>query len=130
MQILKLPPPPVASESATEPVQLLIANIDYDDFKGKLGIGRLTAGTLTVGDTVGFTKPGEDLKKGKISELFIFDNLGRTSVKSASAGEIVVVAGLADVMIGDTVVDKDDPKPMEPIAVEEPTVRMTFRYTR
>jgi len=129
-KILNLPAPPVTEASATEPAQLLVANIEYDDFKGKLGIGRLTQGTIKVGDQVGHTKPGQPVTKGKISEIFVFDNLGRKSVPSASAGEIVMVAGLEGVTIGDTIVDPLNPLPLTPIAVEEPTVRMTFSVNK
>lgn len=127
-KILNLPPPPTGD--VTDSRQLLIANIDYDEFKGKLGIGRLTAGTLKVGSTVGYTKPGMPVKTGKISELFVFDNLGRKSVTEVAAGEIAMIAGLDGIAIGDTIVDKDDPKPMEPIAIEEPTVRMSFMVNK
>jgi len=121
--ILNLPKPKVKEEDA---LQLLIANIDYDQFKGKLGIGRLHSGKISQGQSVGFLKPGEDMTLGKISELFVFDNLGRAQVKSASAGDIVMVSGLEKVGIGHTVVDPADPLPLPPIAVEEPTVKMTF----
>merc|ERR1711990_821185 len=66
------------------------------------------------------------MKKSKVTELFVFEKLGRSNVDEAKAGEIVMVAGLADIMIGDTVVNPQDPVPLPPIAVEEPTVRMTF----
>jgi GTP-binding protein len=129
-KILGLPAPPVTEASAKLPRQCLIANIDYDDFKGKLGIGRVTAGTLKVGDQVGYMKPGEDMRTGKVAELFVFDNLGRTNVDEVKAGEIAMIAGLEDIQIGDTIVSKEDPQPMEPIAVEEPTVRMTFSVNK
>jgi len=129
-KILDLPAPPVTTASAGLGRQCLVANIDYDEFKGKLGIGRLAAGTLKVGDQVGYMKPGETMRTGKISELFVFDNLGRKSVETVTAGEIVMMAGLEDVMIGDTIVSKEDPKPLTPIAVEEPTVRMTFSVNK
>jgi len=127
-KICELPPPPAGSPAASK--QLLIANIDYDDFKGKMGIGRLTAGTLKVGSTVGYTKPGKPVKTGKIAELFVFDNLGRTAVDEVSAGEICMITGLDGIAIGDTIVDKDDPQPMTPIAIEEPTVRMSFMVNK
>ena len=127
-KILDLPSPPAPEADVTR--QMLIANIDYDDFKGKLGIGRLTSGSLKVGEQVGFCQPGGDVKTGKVSELFVFDNLGRKSVPEVHAGEIVMVAGLADIQIGDTVVDKENPAPLPPIAVEEPTVRMTFSVNK
>lgn len=132
-KILNLPAPPVSPTAATDPVQLLVANIDYDDFKGKLGIGRLSSGTIKVGDQVGFTKPGEAVQKGKVSEVFVFDNLGRKSVDKAEAGEIVMVAGLDAIQIGNTLVDPVGDISayiMDPIAVEEPTVRMTFSVNK
>ncbi|CAM9280524.1 unnamed protein product [Choristocarpus tenellus] len=117
-------PKPVVKE--TSPLQVLVANIDYDDFKGKLGVGRVHSGSLKRGGNVALARPDQDLKAGKISELFVFDNLGRKAVDEAHAGDIVMIAGLPEVGIGDTVVDPATPMPMEPIAVEEPTVRMTF----
>ena len=76
------------------------------------------------------TKPGEEVRNGKIGELFVFDNLGRQPVEEARAGEIVMFSGVGDVTIGDTLVDKADPRPLEPIAIEEPTVRMTFSVNK
>ncbi|CAM9287420.1 unnamed protein product [Ascophyllum nodosum] len=121
--IMGLPKPLVREKS---PLQVLVANIDYDDFKGKLGVGRVHSGSLKKGQTVGFGRPGEDLRTNRIAELFVFDNLGRAAVEEAHAGDIVMVAGLSDIGIGDTIVDPANPNPMVPIAVEEPTVRMTF----
>lgn len=95
-RILELPPPKLSDAGSA---QMLIANIDYDEFKGKLGIGRLGAGSLKVGQTVGFMQPEQTMKTGKISELFVFDNLGRKSVSEAQAGEIVMVAGLPDIQV-------------------------------
>ena len=127
-KILDLPSPPDADDANLR--QMLIANIDYDEFKGKLGIGRLGAGSIKVGEQVAYCQPGGDMKTGKVTELFVFDNLGRKSVPEVHAGEIVMVAGLSDIMIGDTVVDKENPAPLPPIAVEEPTVRMTFSVNK
>ncbi len=127
-KILDLPSPPDADDANIR--QMLIANIDYDEFKGKLGIGRLGAGSIKVGEQVAYCQPGGDMKTGKVTELFVFDNLGRKSVPEVHAGEIVMVAGLSDIMIGDTVVDKENPAPLPPIAVEEPTVRMTFSVNK
>ena len=121
--ILELPEPKVDKSKS---LQLLIANIDYDDFKGKMGIGRVLNGKLKVGDSVAYGKPDETHKTGKIAEMFMFDNIGRQSVQEVSAGDIVMVTGIDDIGIGDTIMDKDDPVPMEAIAVEEPTVRMSI----
>jgi len=123
-KMLELPKPKVGTDE--DPLQILVANIDFDDFKGKLSIGRVAAGKIKVGENVGFTRPDADVKTGKVSEIFVFDKLGRKNVDEAVAGEIVMVAGLPDVQIGDTIVNKDNPVPLPPIAVEEPTVRMTI----
>ena len=85
---------------------------NYDDFKGKLGIGRVHSGSLRKGQVVGVTRPGEPVKTSRISELFVFDNLGRSAVDEASAGDIVMIAGINEIGIGDTVVDPADPQPM------------------
>ena len=121
--ITELPEPKVDD---SKPLQLLIANIDYDDFKGKMGIGRVLNGKINVGESIAYGKPGEDYKQGKIAEMFMFDNIGRQSVQGATAGDIVMITGIEDITIGDTIMDKEDPQPMEAIAVEEPTVRMSI----
>lgn len=124
--ILKLPPPQVAAAGDEVGVQMMIANIGYDSFKGKMGIGRIRAGKIKKGQTVGVTRPGEAVRQGKVAELFAFDNLGRTPVEEATAGDIIMFSGITDFTIGDTLVDPRDPQPLTPIEVEEPTVKMTF----
>lgn len=126
-EITKLPCAKVDSEV---PLQMLIANVDYDDFKGKMGIGRITNGELKVGQDVFYGKPGEDHKKARIGEMFVFNNAGRTSTESAYAGDIVMITGISDVNIGETIMSTDDPRPLPPIAVEEPTVRMSFSVNK
>lgn len=126
-EILRLPPARVDKE---HPLQMLIANVDYDDFKGKMGIGRVTNGIIKVGEEVAYGKPGDTYKKGKISELFVFNNVGREKVESASAGDIVMMTGIADITIGDTVMCKETQIPLPPISVEEPTVRMSISVNK
>lgn len=122
-EILKLPK---AKVDESQPLQMLIANVDYDDFKGKMGIGRLLNGKLSAGEEILYGKPGEPLKKGKINELFVFSNVGREKVNSVFAGDIAMMTGIPDISIGDTLMNKDDPIPLPPIVVEEPTVRMSI----
>ena len=122
-QILKLPK---AVVDKSKPLQLLIANIDYDEFKGKMGIGRIVNGEIRSGEEFAYGKPDEPIKKAKISEIFVFNNIGREKVESASAGDIVMITGITDINIGDTVMSKETPIPLPPIAVEEPTVRMSI----
>lgn len=109
---------------------MLIANVDYDDFKGKMGIGRIVNGNIKAGDEVLYGKPGEPYKKGKVAELFLFNNVGREKVNEAFAGDIVMMTGIADITIGDTIMNKDIPDPLPPISVEEPTVRMSISVNK
>lgn len=113
-----------------KPLQLLIANVDYDDFKGKIGIGRILNGELKTGDDVVYGKPGEAVKKSKVSEVFVFNNVGREKVDRAFAGDIVMITGIDEISIGDTVMDKETPIPLPPITVEEPTVRMSIAVNK
>jgi len=121
-EILKLP---TAEFDSAKPLQLLVANVDYDEFKGKMGIGRVQNGEVSVGEEVAYGKPGETYKKAKINEVFTFNNVGREKVNQARAGDIVMLTGISDINIGDTVMNKENPLPLPPITVEEPTVRMS-----
>eukprot|EP00567_Pseudictyota_dubia_P014172 CAMPEP_0197437242 /NCGR_PEP_ID=MMETSP1175-20131217/4513_1 /TAXON_ID=1003142 /ORGANISM="Triceratium dubium, Strain CCMP147" /LENGTH=674 /DNA_ID=CAMNT_0042966707 /DNA_START=276 /DNA_END=2300 /DNA_ORIENTATION=- len=123
--------PPVIESTASDDLQCLVSNIDYDDFKGKMGIARITKGTVKAGQQVALAQPGKDKKTGRLSKLFVFDNLGQKEVEEASAGEIIMFAGLDDVEIGDTLITNENgganaAEPLPPIAVEQPTVRMTL----
>ena len=122
---------PVVPDARPGALQALIANIDYDSFKGKLGVARVTSGIVRTGQAVSLVHPKNEPKEGKLAELFIFDNLGKKQVTEASAGEIIMFSGLPDVAIGDTLVsnesnDGEPSRPLPPIDVEQPTVRMTF----
>lgn len=92
---------------------------------GKLGIGRIVNGVIKAGDDIYYGKPDAPPKKGKIADLFVFNHIGKEKVESARAGDIVVVSGIPDITIGDTVMERENPVPLPPIFVEEPTVRMT-----
>lgn len=115
---------PVVDKDA--PLQMLVTNIDYDEFKGRICLGRLRSGTMTKGMNVKIMKPGEADKSAKVSELFTYENFGRTAVDSVEAGDIVAVAGLSDANIGETIACKDNGVALPTIEVEEPTVRMSF----
>mmetsp|Transcript_12332 Transcript_12332/g.26990 ORF Transcript_12332/g.26990 Transcript_12332/m.26990 type:complete len:593 (-) Transcript_12332:390-2168(-) len=122
-------PPKVAT---LEPpmLQTLVSNIDYDNFKGKLGIGRITAGSVKNGQPVKLVHPDKPDRAGRLSSLFVFDNLGKKEVEVAEAGEIIMFSGLDEIEIGDTLVTNEGgveaAPPLPPIAVEQPTVRMTL----
>ena len=122
---------PTVVSTEGDSLQCLISNIDYDNFKGKMGIARITNGSIKAGQPVALQQPGEPKKTGRINSLFVFDNLGKREVESASAGEIIMFSGLDDVEIGDTLLTNEGgganaAEPLPPIAVELPTVRMTF----
>jgi len=122
---------PKVESTEGDNLQCLISNIDYDNFKGKMGIARITNGSIKAGQPVALQQPGQPKKTGRINSLYVFDNLGKKEVESASAGEIIMFSGLDDVEIGDTLLTNEGgganaAEPLPPIAVELPTVRMTF----
>ncbi|MDE3193988.1 MAG: translational GTPase TypA [Chloroflexota bacterium] len=117
-------PAPTVDESA--PAQMLVTATSYDDYKGKIAVGRLHSGALHKGEAVARIDHDGALTPAKITQLFTFQGLGRAEVEEALAGDIVAVAGVAEIGIGDTIADAMDPRPLPPIRVEAPTVRMTF----
>ena len=118
-----LPPPQVDLEG---PTQLLVATIEYSSYVGKIAVGRLQSGTIRTGQQIVRIDPQGKLETAKATQVYVFRNLQRVSVDEVSAGNIVAVAGIENVGIGDTLADPADPRPLPPITVEEPTVRMTF----
>lgn len=121
--ILTLPKP---KANVDGPLQLMVSNVDYDDFKGRLGIGRIISGKMTPKMDIAVCHPNKEMKKERINEIFAFNNLGKVSVPEASAGDIVMFAGIPTFDIGDTIALTSSPVPLPPISVEEPTVRMSF----
>ena len=109
------------------PMQLLVSNIDSDPYVGRIGIGRVERGTIKQGENVALVTYGTDDKRNaKVVKLMRFHNLGREEVKEASIGEIVCVAGISDINIGDTLCDASNPEPLPFVAIDEPTIAMTF----
>jgi GTP-binding protein len=117
----RIPPPPGNAEGA---MQLLVSAIDYNDYVGRMGIGRIQRGTLKQGEDVVLILRDGTHKKGRVTKLTAFEGLTRKEVAEASAGEIVAVAGFADVEIGETFSSATEPERLEPIAIDEPTVSM------
>ncbi|KAL6784289.1 EFG12 [Auxenochlorella protothecoides x Auxenochlorella symbiontica] len=116
-------PPQVVQQG---PLQLLVTNLDYDEHKGRIAIGRVQSGAISKGAPVVFLKPGSPPTSAKVTELFVYDNFARTPVDTVEAGDICAFTGLSAVSIGDTVCQPDALVPLPTIEVEEPTVRMTF----
>lgn len=109
-----------------EPAQMQVSALAYDEYIGRLGIGRVYQGTLKQGQTYVRCNNDGTQKKETISNLFVYKGLSRTPVKEAHSGDIVVIAGMPDISIGDTICDPEHIEPMEHIAIEEPTLSMNF----
>ncbi len=109
------------------PLQALITALDYNDYVGRIAIGRVHAGTARAGENVIVIHRDGTNKKEKIAELYTFDGLGRTKVDCIEAGDIGAFVGLESVDIGNTIACLDDPKPLPLISIEEPTLHMTMR---
>ena len=117
---------PAPEEKKDEVLQILVTNIDYNDYVGRLAIGRIFSGTVRVGDPVAvITDKGEPVKT-KITSLYTFQGLERMDAKEAYAGDIVALAGIEGINIGDTITDAERPAPLPRIKVDEPTISMVF----
>jgi GTP-binding protein len=108
------------------PLQIIVANLDYSDYVGRLAIGRIFNGTVTVGDHVVVVKLDGEVQKTKITQLYAFEGLKQSPIDRASAGEIIALAGIEGIEIGDTVTSASDPRPLPRIIVDEPTISMIF----
>jgi GTP-binding protein TypA/BipA len=117
----RIPPPPGYADA---PLQLLVSAIDYNDYVGRLGIGRIQRGKIRQAEDVVLILRDGTHKKGRVTKLTAFEGLRREEVEEASAGEIVAVAGFTDVEIGETFSSAAEPERLEPIAIDEPTVSM------
>src|SRR5262249_41288244 len=105
------------------PLQIIVCNTTHDDYVGRLAIGRVVRGTIRAGDSVKVLGSSAE-SSGSIKKLFVFEGLKRVAVESAAAGEVVAVAGLEEVTIGDTIADPERAVALPRIVVEEPTIKM------
>ncbi len=118
---------PAPEVDVDAPVQMLVTSLDYNDYVGRIGIGRVFAGTLRAGQRVAVLHADGTQKIEPISELYVFDGLGRSRASEVLAGDICAVVGLESVDIGNTLADPENPKPLPLIRIDEPTLHMTFR---
>ncbi|HUR99746.1 MAG TPA: translational GTPase TypA [Pyrinomonadaceae bacterium] len=123
-QIIDTIPAPHAIRQ--DSLQLLVANIDYNPFVGRLAIGRIFSGEIAKNQEVIVAKVDGSTQKTRVKELFVFEGLDRTSVDKAGVGEIVALAGFDDINIGETITLVENPRPLPIIAVDEPTISMIF----
>ena len=107
------------------PMQLLVSNIDYDDYLGRIAIGRVERGTIKAGQSVSICKEDKNAQ-GKLAKLFTYEGLKRVEAEEIKAGDIVAVSGIPDINIGDTICDFDHPEKIPFVNIDEPTVSMTF----
>lgn len=117
-------PPPKGDDEA--PLQILFSNIDYDEYVGRIGVGRVERGRVKLGQNVVLCCQDGTTKNAKISKLYQFDGLVRKEIKEASVGDIISVSGIADLNIGDTACDPATIDPLEFVKIDEPTVSMMF----
>ena len=121
--ILEVVPAPQVVEGTP---QLLISSLEYSPYVGRIAIGRVTRGTLTSGMNISLCKRYDIIQKQKIRELMVFDGLGKVKTDSVQCGDLCAVVGLEGFEIGDTVADFENPEPLPPISVDEPTMSMMF----
>ncbi len=122
--IVEAIPPP--GGSAADPLQLLVANLDYSDYLGRIAIGRVLAGELRNGEEAAIAKRDGSLEKTRITKLFSFDGLRRVETEVAATGDIVAIAGVEGITIGETITSVETPMPLTPLPIDEPTITMTF----
>jgi GTP-binding protein len=122
--ILKTIPPPQGDPDA--PLQLLVANLDYSDYLGRLAIGRVFNGTLKLGDDVSIVKLDGAIQKTRITKLYSFEGLKRVDETVGRPGDVLAIAGVEGITIGETITSAETPIPLPRIQIDEPTIAMTF----
>jgi GTP-binding protein len=122
--ILTNVPPPLIEENA--PLQLLVTSLDYNPHLGRIGVGRISRGTIKAASPVSRIDRDGKVSRQKITQLFTFVGLSKMEVDEASAGDIISFAGITDVSIGETISDLENPEALPPIDIEEPTLQLTF----
>lgn len=123
-QIIKTIPPPEAPLDGI--LQVLVTNLDYDDYVGRLAIGKIFSGSIAVGDHVSLCKLDGSIQKTRVSKLYAYEGLKKIPIEQASAGEIISIAGIDEIFIGETITSPDDPQPLPKIVIDEPTIAMVF----
>ena len=123
-EILRTIPPPAYDRQM--PLQMLVLNLDYSDYVGRLAVGRIVNGRVRARQEVGLVRADGAMDRARVTRLYAFEGLARIEVEEAGPGDIVALAGFDVVNIGETITDADDPRPLPPVIVDEPTVSMLF----
>ncbi len=124
--ILELVPPASTPEHEKLPLRLQSFNLAYDNFLGRMAVGRIYDGIVKVGEPLFIKKPNGEIRSGKLTKIFTFKGLDRVEVEEARAGDIVLIAGLPDIDIGETIIQNQDSEPLPAIAIDEPTITLSF----
>jgi len=123
-EIIHSIPPPSGDLKAV--LQIQVTNLDYSDFLGRIAIARVFEGTLKRGSEVGIAKRSGRIEPAKITKLFTFRGLERDEADEVSAGDVVAIAGVEDIQIGESITDLEQPAPLEPLTIDDPTLAMVF----
>jgi len=123
LMLEKVPAPDV---DASAPLQFLTTTLDWSDFVGRIGVGRIHAGTIKQGTQVALLQSDNRKTVARVTKLYLFDKLGKVEVEEATAGDICAVVGMEKIEIGDTIADKDSPVALPRLTVDEPTLQMMF----
>lgn len=121
--ILKYVPHPETEDGT---LQMQITSLDYSSFLGRIAVGKITRGSVKEGQWIGLSKEDGTIQKGKVKELYVFEGLGKKKVSEVFAGDICAIVGFDKFQIGDTFVDLENPEPLPRLAIDEPTLNMTF----
>lgn len=121
--VKNVPSPDCTTEGS---FQMLVANLEYDNFLGKYAIGRINRGKVSLGETIAIIRHDGKIERGKIAKLFVYNGLKKAEVQTALAGDVVAIAGIEDVNIGETLSDLNNPEQLPVITVDEPTLSMNF----
>jgi GTP-binding protein len=122
--IVNVVPPPVGD--AEQPFQMLITTIEYNEFLGRMGIGKIARGTIRLGSPMKVIRRDGSVDNARVTKIFGFEGLKRVEITEASAGDIIAIAGMEEVDIGETIADQADPTPLPFVSIEEPTISMHF----
>ncbi|AMB99007.1 GTP-binding protein TypA [Aerococcus urinaehominis] len=117
---------PAPEDNGDQPLQFQVSMLDYNDYVGRIGVGRVFRGTISVGDQVTLNKLDGTKKNFRVTKLFGFLGLDRIEIDSATAGDIIAVSGFEDIFVGETVTDTEVQEALPPMHIDEPTLQMTF----